>query len=250
METAIQPVLRQRLTDDLAQRIRRLIQLRDYQPGDRLPSIVEMARHFAVGGPTVREALRKLETLGAVVIRHGSGVYVGRPSDALVISNPIFEGALSKKLLVDLIEARLPIEVQSAALAARHAGTRDLEAMAALLARADASLDDAAVLNEVNLAFHRQIAVASGNAVLHQLLEVLGSLFREEQRLILDIHGSRRRDHAEHTAIHEALVAHDEPLATERMRRHLEGVRDLLLHWDPAATPVVRRVGALGGTPT
>lgn len=244
MRTAVRPVLRQSLPDDLARRIRRLIRLRGDQPGDRLPSIAEMARHFAVGGPTIREALRKLETLGVVDIRHGSGVYVGRPSDALVISNPIFEGAVSKKLLVDLIEARLPIEVQSAALAARHAGTRDLETMAALLARADASLDDAGVLNEVNLAFHRQIAVASGNAVLPQLLEVLGSVFREEQRLILDIHGSRRRDHAEHTAIHEALVAHDEPLATERMRRHLEGVRDVLRQWDPAATPRLATAGA------
>lgn len=138
------------------------------------------------------------------------------------------------------MEARLPIEVQAAAVAARHATAPELETMAALLARAHASLDDAAVLDEVNLAFHRQIAVASGNAVLQQLPGALGSLFREEQKLTVDIHGWRRRDHAEHTAIHAALAAHDEALATERMRRHLEGVRDVLRRWalgGPSASP-------------
>jgi hypothetical protein len=85
--------------------------------------------------------------------------------------------------------------------------------------RAGESLDDAALLNETNLAFHRQIALASGNTVLHQLLEVLSSVFRKEQRLILDIHGSHRDDHGEHVAILEALERRDVALAVARMRR-------------------------------
>ena len=238
METAIQPVLRQSLTDDLAQRIRQLIARREYQPGDRLPAITEMARHFAVGGPTVREALRKLETVGVVDIRHGSGVYVGRLSDALVISNPVYGGPISKKLLVDLIEARIPIEVQSVTLAAEHATAADLDELRDLLARAGATLDDATLLNQTNLAFHRAIARASGNGVLLQLLEVLGSLFKQEQRLILDIHGSHARDHAEHLQILEALTRRDARQAGDRMRAHLDGVRDVLRRWDPAAHPV------------
>ena len=238
MEVVLQPVLRQSLADDLAQRIRQLIQRRDYQPGDRLPSIAEMARHFGVAGASVREGLRKLETLGVVDIRHGSGVYVGRIPDALLISNPGFEGAISKKLLVDLIEARIPIEVQSATLAAAHATPEHLAELRELLARASESLDDDALLNQTNLAFHRQIALASGNVVLRQLLEVLASLFRQEQQLILGIHGSRRQDHAEHLAILDALERRDEELAAQRMRAHLEGVRDVLRRWDPEAHPV------------
>ena len=238
MEAALQPVLRQSLADDVAQRIRQLIQRRDYQPGDRLPSIAEMARHFGVAGASVREGLRKLETLGVVDIRHGSGVYVGRIPDALLISNPGFGGAISKKLLVDLIEARIPIEVQSVSLAAEHATAEDLVQLRTLLVRAGATLDDAVLLNQTNLAFHRAIAQASGNGVLFQLLEVLGSLFKEEQRVILDIHGSRGQDHAEHLGILEALERRDAALAAERMRAHLDGVRDVLRRWDPTTHPV------------
>ena len=242
METAFEPVPRQSLPDDLAQRIRGIIQAGEYRSGDRLPAIAQLARRFGVGSPTVREALKKLETVGVVDIRHGSGVYVGRTQNALLITNPVFDDTVSKKLLVDLIEARIPIEVKSIALAADNATPEHLREMRALLARAGDSLDDAALLNETNLAFHRQIALASGNTVLHQLLEVLSSVFRKEQRLILAIHGSSRDDHAEHVGILEALESRDRDLAVARMRTHLERVREMLLRWDENAV-VSRELG-------
>src|SRR5687767_9866542 len=107
MQDPFAPVPRQSLADDLARRIRQLIQQRKHKAGDRLPSIAEMARMFGVGAPTLREALKKLETVGVVTIRHGSGVYVAQHHDTLVIPIPVYDGAASKKLLLDLIEARI-----------------------------------------------------------------------------------------------------------------------------------------------
>ena len=238
MGATFQPVTRQNLADDLAQRINDMIQRREYESGDRLPSIAAMATRFGVGAPTLREALRKLEAVGVVDIRHGSGVYVAAEHGTMLLTNPVFAAPASKKLLVDLIEARIPIEIQSATHAARNATPEHLAEMRRLLDRASASLDDPAILNETNLAFHREIAKASGNAVMGQLLEVLSSLFREEQRLIMDIHGSRRDDHAEHMSIFDALSHGRDKLAGARMKEHLEGVRDVLLRWDPKKTPV------------
>ncbi len=244
MGATFQPVARQNLADDLAQRINDMIQRREYQSGDRLPAITAMATQFGVGAPTLREALRKLEAVGVVDIRHGSGVYVAAEHGTMLLSNPVFAAPASKKLLVDLIEARIPIEIQSATHAARNATPEQVAEMRRLLDRASENLDDAAVLNETNLAFHREIARASGNTVMAQLLEVLSNLFREEQRLIMDIHGSRRDDHREHMAIFEALERRRDKLAGERMRAHLEGVRNVLLHWDPQKTPVTGPVRA------
>ena len=197
-----------------------------------------MARRFGVGAPTVREALRKLETVGVVSMRHGSGVYVNKDDNALLVSNPVFDGTVSKKLLLDLIEARIPIEIQSASLAAKHATDTQLREMARLLGVAGEHLNDDAVLNPTNLSFHRQIAVASGNTVILQILDVVSSVFQREQRIILDIFGSRAQDHAEHMGIYEALCAHDETLAVDRMRAHLEGVRAALVRWNPQANPL------------
>jgi len=240
MADVFEPVLRQSLSDDLAQRLKHLIQVEGHQPGDRLPAITEMARRFKVGHPTLREALKKLETLGVVDIRHGSGVYVGKNHNTLLLSNPLLEAAVSKKLLVDLIETRMAIELKTVALAAAHATDEHLEAMQQTLTSAKQNFGNDSALNLANMSFHRQIALASGNTVMCQVLDVLSNLFQQEQRMILDIHGSRTKDLAEHLGILEALQQKDEALAIERMRAHLEGVRQVLLRWEPSDTPVTR----------
>jgi GntR family transcriptional regulator, transcriptional repressor for pyruvate dehydrogenase complex len=237
MNQILSPIVRQSLADGLAERVRELIRTGGFQPGDRLPSIADMARRYGVGHPTLREALKKLETVGIVNIRHGSGVYVGEDNDSLLISNPVFSGSVTHKLLVDLIEARIPVELTSIELAAKNASEPDLERMRKLLAQAGKNLDDDAVLSAANMAFHREIAVASGNAVLRQLLEVLTNVFHDEQRVILGIYGQRGKDHHEHVGILEALERKDTNLAVQRMREHLEGVRNVLLRSGPDPDP-------------
>jgi GntR family transcriptional regulator, transcriptional repressor for pyruvate dehydrogenase complex len=238
MRDAFAPVLKQSLSDKLAQRIRGMIQKGDYGQGDRLPPIMEMAKRFSVGHPTIREALKKLETMGIVEIRHGSGVYVSRSDEVLVLASPDYAGTVTKKLLLDLIDTRMPLEMKSVAEAVKNATLDDLVEMRQLLKKAGDNFDNDVVLNETNMGFHRQIAIASGNTVLLQLLDVLRDLFTEEQRLILGIFGSRERDHREHLAILEALESRDEALGVERMRKHLQGVADSIHRWDPDNHPV------------
>lgn len=246
MRDLYRPIGKQSLSNDLAQRLCQLIERAEYRPGDRLPSITEMARRFGVGQPTVREALRKLETVRMVEIRHGSGVYVRQPLGTFMMPNPVFGAPASKKLLLDLIETRIPVEVQSVVLAARNAAEEHFAEMWQLLSMAGENLGDAAVLNHVNMAFHGQIASASGNTVLAQILEVLSNLFRQEQRVILDIYGSGEKDHEEHLGILEALEQRDEVLSADRIRVHLERVRSALVWWEPGETPILYGQGAPG----
>ena len=70
------PVKRQRLPDDLAERILASIAAGEFRPGDQLPPIVAMARTFRVATTTVREALIRLEARHVVEIRHGVGVFI------------------------------------------------------------------------------------------------------------------------------------------------------------------------------
>ncbi|HMB92225.1 MAG TPA: FadR/GntR family transcriptional regulator [Rhodothermales bacterium] len=238
MKADFAPVEKSSLADDLAERLVQMIRSGAYKPGDRLPAIMDMARSFGVGHPTLREALKKLEIMQVVEIKHGSGVYVGTGQKMLLVSNPVFGGVISKKLLHDLIEARIPIELTAAGFAATEATENHLEQMTQLLAEAEENIDNDKILSETNMAFHREIAVASGNTVLAQLQEVLTKLFQREQRLILGIYGSREKDHQEHLGILDALREHNTTLAQQRMEAHLEGVREVLIRWDPEQTPI------------
>jgi GntR family transcriptional repressor for pyruvate dehydrogenase complex len=238
MRHAFVPMEKQSLSDRLAREIKASIQAGTYKRGDRLPPIMEMARRFGVGHPTIREALKKLEAMGIVEIRHGSGVYVTRSEDVLVLVSPDYAGRVTKKLLMDLIRARIPLEMQSAAEAVRNAAPEHLREMRRLLMTAGQNLADDAKLNTLNMGFHHEVAQASGNTVLAQLLNVLHELFVEEQRLILDIFGSRERDLEEHLGILDAIEQRNEALAVDRMRTHLEGVKGAVERWDPENHPV------------
>jgi GntR family transcriptional repressor for pyruvate dehydrogenase complex len=238
MKHVFVPVEKQSLSDRLAREIKASIQAGTYVRGDRLPPIMEMARRFNVGHPTIREALKKLEAMGIIEIRHGSGVYVARSEDVLVLVSPDYSGRVTKKLLLDLIRARIPLEMQSAAEAVRNASPEHLREMRRLLMRAEENLGDDNKLNALNMGFHHEVAQASGNTVLAQLLNVLHELFVEEQRLILGIFGSRERDLEEHLSILDAIEQRSESLAVERMRTHLEGVKGAVEQWDPEHNPV------------
>lgn len=233
---AFEPMPRERLPDRLARRIRLLIQSGARGEGDRLPAIGEMAKRFGVGHQSVREALKKLETMGVVEIRHGSGVYVCRNDQIVVLANPDHANDVSEKALLELLRARMPLEVQCAGDAAINGRPEQLREMRRVLAAAAVEKDEEQ-LNALNLSFHRHIAVASGNAVLTQLVDVLHEMFGDRQRLLVGITGSLARDHEEHVAILEALEAGDETLARSRMQHHLQGVQDAVRHWDrPAAS--------------
>ncbi len=238
MTNALKPVSKQSLPDRLARQIRVLIQQGEFQQGDRLPPIMEMARRFRVGHPTVREALKSLETIGLVSIRHGSGVYVNRTDEVLVLASPHHSGAFTKKLLLDLLRTRKPLEIEAAAAAVEHGTAAHLKEMRRLLTTAEQNYSDDDVLNKVNMEFHRQISIASANTVMLQTLDVLRELFTGEQRLILAIVASRERDHAEHLGILDALERRDAALAVERMREHIEGVVKAVQQWDPKHHPL------------
>ena len=238
MKHSFEPVVKQNLPDRLARQIRGTIQSGNYRRGDRLPPIVEMAKRFEVGQPSIREALKKLETMGVVQIRHGAGVFVTRSEEVLVLASPDYAGTVTKTLLLDLIRARIPIESQSVADAVRNATSEQLAELRRILAEAGQHLGDDEVLNSVNMEFHGKIALASGNSVTAQLLNVLHELFTDEQRLILDIFGSRQADHQGHLEILDAIERQDEALAVERMRAHLESVQAAILRWNPEDHPV------------
>lgn len=64
------------LVDNITDQIIQLILDRNMQPGDRLPTEVELTQHLGVGRSTVREAVRRLASRNILEVRQGSGTFV------------------------------------------------------------------------------------------------------------------------------------------------------------------------------
>jgi GntR family transcriptional regulator, transcriptional repressor for pyruvate dehydrogenase complex len=216
------------LSSSLAARMLDLIRDEGLRPGDRLPSTKELAQRFAVTTPTLREALRGLETTGTIELRHGSGIYVGPGLDRVVLPNPNVRELRDTQML-QLLDARLLIEPPVAGLAARNAAPGDLAGMEAILAEAgDRVGRDDELLHTSTMSFHRAVARTAGNMVLSQVVDSLLTVHSSEQREILRIFDDRHRDHEQHCAVLDAITSGDAAAADERMRAHLHDVREAI----------------------
>ncbi|MFI5082647.1 MAG: FadR/GntR family transcriptional regulator, partial [Streptosporangiales bacterium] len=83
----IQPVLLPRVSDEVAEQIRRLIVSEQLAEGARLPAERELAGRFEVSRPMVSQALRMLSLMGLIEIRRGSGAFVLRRPQAMVTAS-------------------------------------------------------------------------------------------------------------------------------------------------------------------
>ncbi|ACQ80950.1 GntR domain protein [Beutenbergia cavernae DSM 12333] len=218
------PVVRKDLSAELADRVVRLIAERGLQVGESIDSVRTLATRFEVAVPTVREALRRLEGLGILEFRHGSGIYVGPNAGRMVLANTMNPPA-DVDQLVELLEARLVIEPGIAELAARAHDAPALQLVEETLAEAERCLETgAANLWHVNMDLHRAIARATGNAVLGDTMDTLAEVHGDDQRQILRLHGDPRADFDEHRAIVDLIAAGDGAGARDAMHTHLEDV--------------------------
>lgn len=196
------------------------------EEGTRLPSEVEMAGSFQVGRTTMREALRLLETQGAISIRSGphGGPIVRRPRPSDFSRGLTLLLQFEQASLADVITARAALEPTLAGMAAAQAGPDLIATLEGTVARMVEGAGDQECFTRENTLFHGGIAAASGSAVLR--------IFSESLQSIADggIAGVRynARHHIAvskaHQRIIDALKEQDAANAERTMRDHLNEV--------------------------
>jgi len=155
------------------------------KPGQRLPSEREMMENFSVSRPTVREALRVLESTGVVRSRHGDphGPQILPPSSDLLF-RPLSQLVRTKNLdLDDFIPLRMNLESLACALAATFRDEVHLTQMQTAIEGMRRVIDDDQTADEFGLAdldFHQAVWEASGN----MLVSLFGNV---TQGLMLDM---------------------------------------------------------------
>jgi len=208
------------LTEHLVRQMKTWVLRGLVQPGERLPPERELAAMLSVSRASVRQALKVLQVMGVLEVRQGSGNYLTdaatrilrQPTDLLI--------PLRGLSFAELFESRRAVEGEAAACAATRASELDHHKIARELEQMRQHLQDPSGYFRHDVAFHRQIALASGNSVFVWFLE-LASKVMAEAWLARAKEGHQERTFAEHRAIHEAIERRDPEQAREAMLRHL-----------------------------
>jgi GntR family transcriptional regulator, transcriptional repressor for pyruvate dehydrogenase complex len=221
------PKLKERLGDQLYGQILEQIVSGALREGDKLPSENQICQSFQVSRPTVREALMRLHADGLVTTRQGSGTYVQRrPSGHLTRLAKVSDIAGMLRCL----EVRIALEGQAATLAAQRHTAGDIDRITAALSALRAAFEDGSVPARTDFDFHRAVAIASGNALFADLLDMLNESIQQAMTVALGITRAGSKDRArrvveEHEAIAEAVAHGDAEAAGLAMRYHLHRAR-------------------------
>jgi GntR family transcriptional repressor for pyruvate dehydrogenase complex len=226
----LQAVSNRKLYIQIADQIRDLIASGAAEPGRQLPSERELAQDLGVSRPTVREALIALEVAGLIDIRVGVGAFVRRNG-----GEPLPEQNHSP---LEVMQARIVIEPEVAALAARNIAGEGVAALHATLERMREETAAGRWSAASDQALHLTIADACGNSVLRELLNDLWTSRGEEVDKRFHAHLASIDDLRRHILVdHEAIVAgierSDPGAARKAMADHLRYVEAAMLSvWD------------------
>ena len=151
-----------------------------YGPGEKLPTQRALAADLGVTMSSVREALKRLEQMGLVDVRHGSAMRVRdwREHGGLdVLTHLLFRGgALDAGVLAAVLEARALMLRELAGLAAERrsaAQAQRLHELAERFAETEHPHDAA----RVDFAFFAEVAQAAGNLVFQLILNAIRELY-------------------------------------------------------------------------
>jgi GntR family transcriptional repressor for pyruvate dehydrogenase complex len=223
----LEPIPRGSLVDTVVERIRGMIEQRQLRAGDRLPTESELVERLGISRGALREAVRRLETLGLLTVSQGRGMFVADRSD-LSSCTQLFRSALtlSPRDALQFAEFRRMIECGTARRAAERATPADVAELEAICNRKDEGGASAEGIHW-DWQFHRKLAEIAGNEVVLNVMSVLqeflvAGIWQSTQGTSEP--GQRRRARQVHEAIIDAIRASDPDAAERAMQTHMDAL--------------------------
>lgn len=208
------PVSRARLNDEIVTVLQNQILSGALAPGEKIPPERELAETFQVNRATLREALRRLENLELVEIRHGDGLYVKNYLESgnldLIKAAANLDGR--EETVLDILEARRYLMPQMAALAAARRTDEDLLELEQAILRTDLTM------LEQDIKVHQLIARSTHNLLCTIGLNFFNQIFRDYGPLYFNDENNVQRSRAFHRDIYEAIKCHEAKEARRIMK--------------------------------
>ena len=203
-------------------------------PGDKLPTEAAIMGTYGVSRTVVREAISKLQAAGLVATRHGVGTFVVGFGDSAPFRIPAEQFGTLRDVIA-VLELRIGIETEAAALAAQRRTAANLTEMRQALDAFAAALAEGRDAVAPDFRFHVEIARATQNRHFAELMNALGAQIIPRARLEAsetpaatseERRGYLRRVNGEHESIYDAIANRDAEAARAAVRTHLANSRE------------------------
>ncbi len=203
------------LRDVVFENLREAILEGNLKPGQRLME-VQLAEQLGVSRTPVREAIRKLELEGLVVMLPRKGAYVAD---------------VSLKDVIDVLEIRASLEGLAAYLAADRISDEDIKKLEIIMQDFNQGKDefDVDTLLKKDVEFHECIFKATNNSRLHQLINSLWEQVYRFRVTYISDYDSTKNIINEHQLILDAIKERDSKLAKKYAQEHIEKAEQFMI---------------------
>lgn len=213
----------QEVQNSIISKIRDLINYKNLEPGEKLPSERMLSERFKVSRNNVREAIQKLEFYGLLKSIPQSGTFIAHIG--ITAMNRMIDSILSLEDpdFKSLVETRILLELKTAGLAATRRTEKDLDQIKETLDAYKEKVMNGQDAVQEDLLFHLAIATASGNGTLNTLMllitpEIITNFAKyhvcDENQVVMAIQ--------EHIDIYEAIKDQNPKLAKQKMKDHFK----------------------------
>jgi GntR family transcriptional repressor for pyruvate dehydrogenase complex len=227
MKVPLKPVKPRRVSDQVFEQLRELIFRGEFKPGERIMPERELSEAMGVSRTSVRDAISKLVAVGLLEQRQGQGTFVRLR--ATEEKQPLAAAMESEEAtLEDLLEVRMGLECNSAALAARRALETDLQFLEKSIDEMRAEVAAGRLGTEADVSFHMAISYATKNPLqvwlMRSFYDYLFISIRKNLAHLYEDPANIEKIVQQHTRIFHAVRDHDARRAFDAMKTHIEFV--------------------------
>lgn len=219
------PIVRQKLSDQVFDRLWAMIQSGELSPGDTMPSERALMERFGVGRPAVREALQSMANKGLISISHGERSKVNKLTAGIAFDqvDDIAKLLLSTEPsnLENLKQFRKILEAGSVQIAAKDCTANDIEELRTLVEVQRSKLGQDKDFIEADIAFHVAIAKMTNNPLIQAVTQAMLSWLSAYYKPVLHWSGREDTTLLEHARIVDLLEKNDVSGAVKLIGDHL-----------------------------
>ena len=229
MPHKLKPIKPKRISDQVFDQLRELIFRGEFKTGEKILTERELAEAFGVSRTSVRDAINKLVVMGLLEQRQGQGTFVRSPEsrEKSILATMVESQGAS---ITDLLEVRMGLECNAAAMAATRAVETDFQFMEKSIKEMQKEVDSGRLGTEADASFHMAIAYATNNPlqifIMKNFYDFLFTGIKVNLEGLYEIPGNIDTILDQHKAIYRAIREHNPESAYRAMKRHIDFVYD------------------------